>query len=167
MAFWSDSPLSWFEWFLKSQNSEVGRWPAPCQTHQAPARLHTLSMDFSSSQDANSLITLNPVTAVPYLVLVWLYASHKIWVGSVSTKWTEVLYHSVIKTVHVSETNHRRDSCRQRNAQFRWSTSPSFQWAPWGIAGTWPPRLRPDGAALLCCSSQHEISVGWGPQRSS
>lgn len=48
-------------------------------------------MDFNSSQDANSLIPLNPVIAVLYLVLIWLYASHKIWVGSVSTKWKEVV----------------------------------------------------------------------------
>lgn len=31
------------------------------------------------------------MTAVPFLVLVWLYAPHKIWVGSVSTKYKEVL----------------------------------------------------------------------------
>lgn len=67
-------------------------------------------MDFNSSQDANSLITLNPVTAVPYLVLVWLYASHKIWVGSVRARWKEVFYHLGLKPIteeiHVDSVIH-------------------------------------------------------------
>lgn len=44
--------------------------------------------------------------AAPYLVLVWLYAPHKIWVGSVSTKGEGSTW--LMNNLHGSGTNQRQ-----------------------------------------------------------
>lgn len=68
------------------QNPRIAKLGAD-QFHVKHARLlkvYTHSDDLNLSKDIVKLLTtINSVTAVSYLVLVWLYASHKIWVGSV------------------------------------------------------------------------------------